>query len=84
MLTPPVSLENSGLWDLINNATWSGLNLHRFVANITFGGFMVALFAAMMFLTARRDEDRAFYDWMGFTGNFIGVATMMLLPLVRR
>jgi len=81
MLTPPKNLETAGLWALVNNATWSGLNVHRFIANITFGGFMVALFAAFMFLTAKKDEDRAFYDWMGFTGNFIGVATLMLLPL---
>ncbi|MBI3979384.1 MAG: cytochrome ubiquinol oxidase subunit I [Chloroflexi bacterium] len=80
MLTPPVE-ETAGWWDMVNNATWSGLNLHRFVANITLGGFMVALFAAIMFLTAKSAEDRAFYDWMGFIGNFIGVATLMALPL---
>ena len=81
MLTPPPNAESASLWDLVNNATWSGLNLHRFIANITFGGFMVALFAAIMFLTARDEEDRAFYDWMGFTGNFIGIASLMALPL---
>ena len=42
---------------------------------------MVAVFAAFMYLTARNDKDRAFYDWVGYIGNFIGVATMMLLPL---
>ncbi|MBI2322928.1 MAG: cytochrome ubiquinol oxidase subunit I [Chloroflexi bacterium] len=81
MLTPPASPESAGIWELVNNATWSGLNLHRFVANVTLGGFMVALFAAFMFLTAKTHDDRAFYDWMGFTGNFIGVATLMALPL---
>ena len=81
MLTPPENPEQASLWSLINNDTFSGLNLHRFIANITFGGFMVALFAAFMFLTAKSREDRAFYDWMGFIGNFIGVATLILLPL---
>lgn len=81
MLTPPEQGADATLWDLVNNATWSGLNLHRFIANITFGGFMVALFAAVMFLTSRTEEDRAFYDWMGFTGNFIGVASLIALPL---
>ncbi|MCH7740907.1 MAG: hypothetical protein IIC93_12285, partial [Chloroflexi bacterium] len=81
MLTPPEAGEAASLWSAINNPTWSGLNLHRFIANITFGGFMVAFFAAFMFLMARKDEDRAFYDWMGYIGNFIGVATMMILPL---
>jgi amino acid permease len=81
MLTPPESPETASLWALINNASWTGLNLHRFIANITFGGFVVALFGAFMFLTSKKKEDRAFYDWMGFIGNFIGVATLMALPI---
>ncbi len=81
MLTPPEVLEGATVWELVANPSWSGLNLHRFVANITFGGLMVALFAAFMFLSSRNREDRAFYDWMGFIGNFIGVASLMLLPL---
>lgn len=81
MLTPPESMQDASLWSLVNNPSWSGLNLHRFIANITFGGFMVALFAAFMFLTSRSREDRAFYDWMGYIGNFVGIATMLILPL---
>lgn len=81
MLTPPPSIEQASLWELVNNATWSGLNLHRFIANISFGGFMVALFAAFMYLTSRKEEDAAFYDWMGYIGNFIGVAALIALPV---
>ncbi|MBI4277137.1 MAG: cytochrome ubiquinol oxidase subunit I, partial [Armatimonadetes bacterium] len=81
MLTPPANPDRASLWALVNNASWWPLNLHRFIANITFGGLMVTLFASFMFLTAKREEERAFYDWMGFIGNFIGVATLMLLPL---
>ncbi len=81
MLTPPDSPETAGLWSLVNNPSWTGLNLHRFIANITLGGFMVALFASFMFLTAKNAEDREFYDWMGYTGNFIGVGSLMVLPL---
>jgi hypothetical protein len=81
MLTPPEAGDTASLWAMVNNPTWSGLNLHRFIANITFGGFMVALFASFMFLSAKTKKDRAFYDWMGYIGNFIGVATLMLLPL---
>ena len=81
MLTPPDSPETAGLWRLIRNDSWSGLNLHRFIGNLTFGGFMVALFAAFLFLTSRNDEDRAYYDWMGFIGNFIGTATLLIIPI---
>lgn len=79
MLTPPE--QETGIWSLINNPSWTGLNLHRFIANITFGGFIVALLAAFMFLLSRSEEERAFYDWMGYIGNLIGVGTLMLLPL---
>lgn len=81
MLTPPEAPDRVSLWALINNPSWLPLNLHRFIANITFGGFMVALFAAYMFLTSITESERAFYDWMGFIGNFIGVGTLMLLPV---
>lgn len=81
MLTPPDSPDKASVWQLVNNATWTGLNLHRFIANISFGGFMVALFAAIMFLTSKKEEERAFYDWMGYIGNFIGVAALIALPV---
>ena len=81
MLTPPSEVEASSLWQLVNNPSWNALNLHRFIGNLTFGGFMVALFAAFMFLSSKKEEDRAFYDWMGFIGNFIGTATMLIIPV---
>jgi hypothetical protein len=81
MLTPPESPDTASLWELITNPSWSGLNLHRFIGNLTFGGFMVALFAAFMFMTSKNDEDRAYYDWMGYIGNFIGTATMLIIPV---
>ncbi|MFQ5794646.1 MAG: cytochrome ubiquinol oxidase subunit I [Candidatus Bipolaricaulia bacterium] len=81
MNTPPKEIETASLWMMVNNAAWWPLNLHRFLGNVTFGGFVVALFAAFMFLTSREEEDRAFYDWMGYIGNLIGVGTLMTLPL---
>jgi cytochrome bd-type quinol oxidase subunit 1 len=80
MMTPPKGTHTT-LWQRVDNMTFWPLNLHRFVANITMGGFMIAFFAAFMFMTSKRREDREFYDWMGFIGNFIGVATLMILPL---
>lgn len=81
MLTPPPSPETASVWQLVNNSTWFGLNLHRFIANIAFGGYMVALFAAFMYLTSQEQDDRAFYDWMGYIGNFIGTAALIALPV---
>lgn len=79
MNTPVRAYEEATVWQLMNNATWWPLNIHRFIANITFGGFITGLIAAVMYLTSKIDEDRAFYDWMGFVGNLIGLVTFMLL-----
>lgn len=79
MNTPVKNYETATLWQLMNNFTWMPLNLHRFIANVTFGGFLAGLVAAFMYLTAKDEEDRAFYDWMGFVGNLIGLVSFSLL-----
>ena len=81
MLTPVKDWQNASLWQLMNNPTWWPLNLHRLIANVTFGGFVTGMVAAIMYLNAKTDEDRAFYDWMGFVGNFIGLFTFALLAV---
>lgn len=79
MNTPPTSWQTGTVWELMNNPTWWPLNLHRFIANIVFGGFITGLVAAYMYLTSKDPEERAFYDWMGFIGNLIGTATFIVL-----
>ena len=68
------------LWDKMNNFSWWPLNIHRFIGNVTFGGFIAGLIAAYMYLMAKNDDERAFYDWFGFVGNMIGVGALLLLP----
>ncbi len=85
MMTPPKELwlgASVGLWTAINNAAWWPLNFHRLIANVTLGGYLTGFYAAVRYLSARRDAERAHYDWMGFTGNFIGTATLMILPVI--
>ncbi len=79
MNTPPANWETASLWELMNNPTWWPLNLHRFIANVVFGGFITGLVAAFLYLTSKDPQERAFYDWMGFIGNLIGTATFILL-----
>jgi hypothetical protein len=38
------------------------------------------MYAALRFLNARNDEERAHYDWMGYVGNFIAVIGLIPLP----
>lgn len=68
------------LWQAINNTTWWPINIHRFIANIAFGGAVVGLYAAIRFLNAKTAEERAHYDWMGYVGNFIAVIGLIPLP----
>ncbi|MEE9195501.1 MAG: hypothetical protein V3U44_06640, partial [Alphaproteobacteria bacterium] len=53
---------------------------HRFVANVAFGGSIVGAYAAFRFLNAIRSEERAHYDWMGYTANFIAISALLPLP----
>lgn len=80
MNTPPANWQTAAVWELMNNPTWWPMNIHRFIANVTFGGFITGLVGAFMYLTSKTTEDKAFYDWMGFIGNAIGVFTFLILP----
>ena len=35
-----------------------------------------------MYMRSKTEEDRAYYDWMGFVGNLIGVGALLLLPFM--
>ena len=67
-------------WQAVASPLWIPLAIHRFVANIAFGGFIVAAYAAIRFLSARGEAERAHYDWMGYVGNFVGLAALIPLP----
>ncbi|MBA2487585.1 MAG: cytochrome ubiquinol oxidase subunit I [Nitrospira sp.] len=81
-VSPAEFLASASLWDKVFNYSWMPLNLHRLVGNVTFGGFIAGLIAAYMFMGAKKDEERAYYDWMGFVGNMIGVGALLFLPFM--
>jgi cytochrome bd ubiquinol oxidase subunit I len=70
------------LWDKVNNFSWMPLNFHRLVGNVTFGGFITGLIAAYMYMFSKTEEEKAYYDWMGFVGNLIGIGALLFLPLM--
>jgi cytochrome bd-type quinol oxidase subunit 1 len=69
-----------GVWAAINNFTWMPINIHRLIANVVFGGTIAAAYAAFRFLSAKTDEERARYDWMGYVGNFVALSAFIVLP----
>ena len=78
----PDTQEFTGtVWAALANPLWIPLNIHRLLANVVFGGFVVGAYAAVRFLvTAKTDEERAHYDWMGYTGNIVGILALIPLP----
>jgi hypothetical protein len=81
-VSPADFLANATLWDKIFNYSWIPMNLHRLVGNVTFGGFVAGLIAAYMYMGARKEDERSYYDWMGFVGNLIGVGALLFLPFM--
>jgi cytochrome d ubiquinol oxidase subunit I len=80
----PKGVSSSGavinLWEAVNNYTWMPINVHRVIANVAFGGSIAAAYAAVKFLQAKTDEERAHYDWMGYIGNFVAIISFLPLP----
>ena len=81
-VSPVEFLATASVWDKMFNYSWMPLNLHRLVGNVTFGGFVAGLIAAYMYMGSTKDEERAYYDWMGFVGNMIGVGALLFLPFM--
>ncbi|MGH8620823.1 MAG: cytochrome ubiquinol oxidase subunit I [Burkholderiales bacterium] len=79
-VTPATLPTTIKLWHAIANATWMPINIHRLIANVVFGGAIVGAYASYRFLAAKTDEERAHYDWMGYVGNFIAIAALIVLP----
>jgi len=83
-MTSPGGITESGelenMWEAINNFTWMPINIHRLIANVSFGGSIAAAYGAYKFLNARNEEERAHYDWMGYVGNFIAICAFLPLP----
>ncbi len=67
-------------WAAMQNPTWWPVNIHRLIANVVLGGFIVGAYAGIRYLLAVSKEEREHYDWMGYVGNFIGVFGMLPLP----
>ncbi len=83
MMSPAGVTEEGALLSLgqaIQNPLWWPINVHRLIANVAFGGAIAAAYAAIRFLAATSDEERAHYDWMGYVGNFVAMWALIPLP----
>jgi cytochrome bd-type quinol oxidase subunit 1 len=83
-MTSPAGVSEKGAvistWAAVHNYTWMPINVHRIIANVAFGGSIAGAYAAVKFLQADSDAERAHYDWMGYIGNFVAISAFLPLP----
>lgn len=81
----PAGVDEKGrylgnIWNVLHNALWNPLNIHRIIGNMVFGAGIVGAYAAYKFLSARTQEERAHYDWMGYVAMFMAIGSLIPLP----
>ncbi|MBF0487444.1 MAG: cytochrome ubiquinol oxidase subunit I [Nitrospirae bacterium] len=83
-MTTPGGVSETGelisRWHAIKTHMWIPLSIHRLVANVVFGAGIAASYAAYRFIVSETDEDRAYYDWMGYTSAMISIGFSLILP----
>lgn len=67
-------------WHLLRSALWNPLNLHRFLADIMSGGAVVLAYACYRFFSGKSQEERAYYDWVGYVFLFVTVCALLPMP----
>lgn len=81
LLTPSDSAANN-VGATFMNATFIPLNMHRFVGNISYAGFLIAGYAALRYLRSTTESNREYYDWMGHWGILWGFGFFLLQPFI--
>ncbi len=81
MLTP-AEADAGNVARTFLNQTMVPLNMHRFVGNFSYAGFLIAGWGAWRYLRSTREEDREYYDWMGHWGLIWGFGFLILQPVI--
>src|SRR5919205_153801 len=81
MLTPPEASINDVARTFLNQ-TSVPLNMHRFVGNLSYVGFLIAGWAGWRYLRTTREDDREYYDWMGHFGLLWGFGFLLMQPII--
>lgn len=81
----PAGVDEQGrylgnVWHLLHSALWNPLNVHRFLADLMSGGAVVLAYASYRFLTSKSQEERAYYDWVGYVFLFVTVCALLPMP----
>jgi cytochrome bd ubiquinol oxidase subunit I len=68
-------------WHLLHVPLWNPMNAHRFLADIMSGGAVVVAYSVYRFFMARSNEDRAYYDWVGYVFTVVMVCALLPMPI---
>lgn len=79
MLTPA---PPETFWPRLLNPTLLHLHAHRWFGNLVWAGFALAALTAIASLRAKRDEDRAQYEWAGRLLFTIGFTALLVMPVI--
>ena len=83
MLTPAeVTSQSELVARSFLNQTMVPLNMHRFVGNFSYAGFLIAGWGAWRYLRTTREEEREYYDWMGHFGLIWGFGFLIMQPVI--
>ena len=82
MMTPTEGVPPTDVGWTFLNPTYMPLNMHRFVGNISYAGFLIAGWAAWRYLRSTGEGDREYYDWLGHWGLMWGFGFLLLQPIV--
>ncbi len=81
----PAGVDQSGrylgnAWHTLHTALWNPFNAHRFLADMMTGGAVVLGYSAFRFLAAQNEDQKRYYDWMGYVFLFITMAALIPMP----
>ena len=69
------------VWNLLHSPLWNPLNAHRFLADIMSGGAVVVAYAVYRFFVSKTNQDRAYYDWVGYIFMVVMVCALLPMPI---
>ena len=81
----PAGVDKEGVptgtvWQAFENVLATPVAIHRMLGNMAFGGLVAGAYAAVKFIGARSEDEKAHYDWMGYVANFVAISALIPLP----
>ena len=81
----PAGVDEKGIldgtvWEAFENVLATPIAIHRMLGNLAFGGLVAGSYAAVKFIGAQNQTDKAHYDWMGYISNFVAIGALIPLP----